>query len=122
MSLARGTLPDHGTEAGQVTFGGVGNVAGLILDGHKLRHMVSHNGTLGHTASRFQAMPYPLPRDALVVLHSDGIATSWKLDHLPGITRRHPTLIAAVIYRDAVRGRDDATVAVLAPGRGDGAA
>ncbi|MFC0408446.1 ATP-binding protein [Roseomonas elaeocarpi] len=118
VSVARGALP-FGETPGQVTYGGVGNVAGLILDGHKPRHMVSHNGTLGHTASRFQATPYPCPRDALVVLHSDGIATSWKLDHLPGITRRHPTLIAGVIYRDAARGRDDATVAVLAPGRAE---
>jgi hypothetical protein len=38
---------------------------------------------------------------------SDGLGTHWSLDAYPGLSGRHPTLIAAVLYRDFDRGRDD---------------
>jgi hypothetical protein len=47
-----------------------------------------------------------------VILHSDGIATRWQLDAYPGLTACHPGVIAAVLYRDFRRERDDATVLV----------
>ena len=45
-------------------------------------------------------------------MHSDGIGSSWSLDRYPGLASRDPCLVAAVIYRDFARGRDDATVVV----------
>jgi hypothetical protein len=48
----------------------------------------------------------------LLILHSDGLATRWDLSKYPGLTHRHPTLIAAALYRDFARGRDDVTVFV----------
>ena len=47
-------------------------------------------------------------------MHSDGLQTSWDLDRYPGIHRRDPALIAALLYRDFERGRDDVTVVVVA--------
>ena len=73
--------------------------------------MVSHNGTAGHNARKVQAFDYPY-RHGLVVMASDGIVTGWSLARYPGIATMHPTLIAAVIYRDFARRRDDATVLV----------
>ena len=49
----------------------------------------------------------------MVILHSDGIATRWDIDSYPGLVFRHPSLIAAVLYRDFARQRDDAMVVVL---------
>jgi hypothetical protein len=46
-------------------------------------------------------------------MHTDGLGTRWDLDRYPGITRRHPSLLAAVLYRDFARQRDDATVLVV---------
>jgi hypothetical protein len=43
-------------------------------------------------------------------MHSDGLTTSWSMDAYPGLIRRHPALIAGVLYRDASRGRDDVCV------------
>jgi hypothetical protein len=54
----------------------------------------------------------PYPPDALVVLHSDGLASRWDLARYPGLAMRHPALVAAVLYRDFSRGRDDVTVFV----------
>ena len=99
--------------AGQVVYAGVGNIAATIVDvGLDVRHMVSNNGTVGHIARTIRDFSYPVTAGALLVLASDGIATSWRLDTYPGITQHHPTLIAAVLLRDYGRGRDDATVLV----------
>jgi len=97
---------------GEVQFVGVGNVMGLVADSGGPRRMVSLNGTLGHALKTAKAFSYPASADALVVLASDGLASSWSLDAYPGLRLRHPTLIAAVLYRDFSRRRDDVTVFV----------
>jgi len=53
-------------------------------------------------------------------MHSDGLQTRWDLAKYPGLWRRHPGVIAGVLYRDFRRGRDDVTIAVLAPFAGTG--
>ena len=45
-------------------------------------------------------------------MHSDGLISHWKLDAYPGLALRDPALVAAVLYRDFQRGRDDVTVLV----------
>ncbi len=97
---------------GQVRFAGVGNIAGVVVDGAVSRSMMSHNGTVGHEARKFQELVYPFPKGALLVMHSDGLASRWGLDAYPGLVTRAPTLVAAVLYRDFQRGRDDVTVLV----------
>ncbi|HEX2778624.1 MAG TPA: ATP-binding protein [Gemmatimonadaceae bacterium] len=96
----------------EVRFAGVGNVAGAVIEGATVRHMVSHNGIVGHQMPRAQEFSYPWTDRSLLVLASDGVRTQWRLDAYPGIARRHPTLLAATIWRDFSRGRDDATVVV----------
>lgn len=99
-------------EAARVTFAGVGNVAGVVVSAQGSKKMISHNGTLGHIAKRFQAFDYPAQAPYIVVMHSDGLASSWSLDAYPGLAFADPALVAAVLYRDFNRGRDDVTVAV----------
>jgi len=100
-----------------VAFAGLGNIAGALASGDgQLRRMVSHNGTAGHVARKIQAFDYPCG-DGLLIMHSDGIATSWSLGAYPGLAHAHPMLVAAVLYRDWARGRDDATVVVARTGR-----
>ena len=94
----------------KVLFAGIGNIAGTMMAGSETRKMVSHNGTAGHTAKRIQEFAYGFSGIPLVVLSSDGLGTSWTLDRYPGLGVRHPALIAAVLYRDFTRGRDDVTV------------
>jgi hypothetical protein len=55
---------------------------------------------------------YPWTSTSLVVLSSDGLVSHWSLDAYPGIASRDASLIAAVLYRDFTRERDDATVVV----------
>jgi hypothetical protein len=100
-----------------VVFAGLGNIAGtLIAPTGQAKRMVSHNGTAGHNARKIQAFEYPSPQ-GLLIMHSDGIASTWTLDAYPGLWRAHPMLVAGVLYRDGSRGRDDATVVVARTAR-----
>lgn len=95
-----------------ITYGGVGNIAGVCWTPSKTQHMISHNGTLGHQARKFQEFSYAWEPEMVILMHSDGISTQWHLDDYPGIARQHPSVIAALVYRDYCRGRDDATIVV----------
>jgi anti-sigma regulatory factor (Ser/Thr protein kinase) len=95
----------------QVTFGGLGNVAGLLASKNELRRMVTMPGTAGYNARRIQSFQYHF-ESGLVILCSDGVSTSWMLDRYPKLEAAEPTLIAGVLYRDFGRRRDDATVLV----------
>jgi anti-sigma regulatory factor (Ser/Thr protein kinase) len=96
-----------------VRFAGIGNIAGTILQDGATRSTVSHHGTAGHQARRIQEFSYPWAKKAALVLHSDGLRTAWSLKDYPGLSEKHPVLIAAMLYRDFRRGRDDTTVVVV---------
>jgi anti-sigma regulatory factor (Ser/Thr protein kinase) len=96
----------------EIRYAGVGNISAAILTGEGSRSLVSHNGTLGLQMRKAQEFVYPWPNGALLVAHSDGLATHWKLDQYPGLFRQDPALVAAILYRDHARRRDDASVVV----------
>lgn len=100
------------TEKREVRYAGVGNIAGSVLDNGSSHSMVSHNGTVGHNIVRVHEFTYPWPSRGIVVMHSDGLTAHWDMKRYPGLASRHPALIAGVLYRDANRGRDDATILV----------
>lgn len=106
------SVASHDVARATVIYGGIGNIAGSLHLGTETRRMISLNGTAGHVARRIQTFDYPAP-GGLLIMHSDGVATSWSLERYPGIQRMHPTLIAAVLYRDHARRRDDATVLAM---------
>jgi anti-sigma regulatory factor (Ser/Thr protein kinase) len=99
--------PDRGS------FAGIGNISAFVRTAQRSRSLLSHNGTLGLQVRKIQAFDFEFPPRSLLVMHSDGIATHWSLDNYPGLEAHHPAVIAATIYRDHARARDDATVAVL---------
>ena len=98
-----------------VRFVGVGNIGALVVQPDGVRHMVSHNGTVGHVAPRIREFTYEFSGNPLVILYSDGIATRWDLASYPGLASQHPSLIAGVVLRDHRRGRDDASVVAMRP-------
>ena len=100
------------TERREVRYAGVGNISATIVSGDGTRSLVSHNGTVGHQMRKAQEFVYPWPARALLVVHSDGLTTHWRLDQYPGLVRQDPALIAAMLYRDHARPRDDVSVVV----------
>jgi hypothetical protein len=96
-----------------VCFAGIGNISGVVVTDRQTRSMVSYNGTVGHMRPKVAEFVYPWSQQSLLILHSDGLAAQWNLNHYPGLGARHPALIAAVLYRDFKRTRDDITVIVV---------
>ena len=95
----------------KISFSGIGNVAGMIVAAGQTKRMVSMAGTAGFNARKIQAFDYPFEH-GLVILYSDGLASSLTLDRYTNLAVLHPSLIAAILYRDFTRHRDDATVLV----------
>jgi anti-sigma regulatory factor (Ser/Thr protein kinase) len=93
-----------------VTVAGIGNVAAAIVGVDAVRRAASQAGILGHDVRRLREYQYPWPEGAVLIVHSDGLVSHWSLDGYPGLRRRDLALVAAVLYRDFQRGRDDVTV------------
>jgi len=100
--------------AERVRFAGIGNVAGWIVGPERRQGMISVPGIAGTGAGRIREHAYPLPRGAVVVLHSDGLTSRWSPADRPGLLARDPLLIAATLLRDAGVHHDDRSVLAVA--------
>jgi len=95
-----------------IRYAGIGNISSVMVGPAGHSNLVSHNGIIGHQARKFQEFTYPWQPEGVIIMHSDGLGTQWRLEDYPGLASRDPSLIAAVLYRDFTRGRDDVTVLV----------
>lgn len=105
-----------GGDGDGVRYAGIGNISGAVLGAPRMRKMVSLPGIAGHEARTIRVFDYPWEPGALLVMHSDGLASHWDLADYPGLAQRHPALVAGVLFRDFARGRDDVTVVVVRRG------
>lgn len=113
-AVARALVHARGT----VDFAGVGNIASSLVGGERGRGLPSQNGTVGAEMRRQVAgLHYDWPPHGVLLMHSDGLTSRWSLDTYPGLLVRHPAVIAAVLLRDFLRGRDDATVVAVSRAR-----
>ncbi len=97
----------------EIKFAGVGNIAVSIFINAGRKHLLSHNGIVGSNLRKVQEVTQAWEDEGLLIAHSDGLGTRWEIERYPGLSRAHPSLIAAVLYRDFSRGRDDVTVVVV---------
>ena len=100
-------------EAGTLVFCGACNIAGRLISGIADRSLLSQHGTVGLQIRRLADVSYEWGEHAILVLHSDGLATRWTLADVGGLLQCHPVVIAGWLIRDQMRGRDDATVVVV---------
>jgi hypothetical protein len=115
MSKTRGGAAACARLAGnRVSYSGIGNISGTLVAHEKSLGLVSHNGTLGANPRRAQQFEYTRAPGSLLVMHTDGISTRWDLKRRPDVLVAHPAIFAGMLYRDHARGRDDATVVVVA--------
>ncbi|MCW2864306.1 MAG: magnesium or manganese-dependent protein phosphatase [Actinoallomurus sp.] len=105
----------------QLSFAGVGNVTGRLFRPRADQTLISRPGILGAGHGVGVAARPRLHRlvsadwiaPAVLVLHTDGITSRWDPADYPGTDHHHPAILAALIWRDALRGGDDATVVVV---------
>jgi anti-sigma regulatory factor (Ser/Thr protein kinase) len=103
--------------ARQLRFAGIGNIATLVVTPSASKNLVSLAGIVGHNVRKLQAFEHPFGEHSLLIMHSDGLGTHWQLDAYPGLQAQHPAIVAAVLYRDHSRGRDDVAVLVARAAR-----
>ena len=103
--------------AGTLRYAGLGNIAGTVVSDGRRSGLVSLPGIAGHNARSLRETEHPLPPDAVVVMHSDGVRERWDLDDYPGLLVHGPLVVAATVLRDAGGRRDDASVLVALPPR-----
>ncbi|WP_295529034.1 ATP-binding SpoIIE family protein phosphatase [uncultured Pseudacidovorax sp.] len=101
-----------------IRYTGAGNVAGRLVSGTADKALATAHGTLGLQVRRFDMTHATRPPHALALLHSDGVQTRWPGAALAPLLGRDPTLLAARIFADYARGRDDACIVVLRPEEG----
>ena len=94
-----------------LTHCGVGNIGAAVVTADRSRKLVSLNGTVGREPVQFKQFDTEWDAGSVLVAHSDGLTTRWRLDE-PGLAAKDPTLIAAVLFRDYARELDDVTVVV----------
>lgn len=96
----------------ELRWASIGNVAATIFAPDDERHLVGHDGTIGHSVRKIDERVYPWRARSVLVAHTDGVGRA-DLTRYPGILGRHPAVLAAAVYVDARRPRDDATVVAL---------
>ena len=102
-------------ESHLLSYCGVGNIAACIVSGDACRHLVSHNGILGHTNGRIAEFAYDFDGASILVMHSDGISARWQPSDLGPVWDRHPALVAGLLYRGFARDNDDVATVVIKP-------
>lgn len=95
------------------SFAGVGNISTTVLQAQGRKQLMSHNGIVGANMRKTQEFSVSWQDNDILILHSDGLASQWSFDAYPGLLVSDPAIIAAVLYRDFWRRRDDVTVLVL---------
>jgi anti-sigma regulatory factor (Ser/Thr protein kinase) len=100
------------SQARELRYCGVGNICAVIVGAGSARHLVSHNGIVGHRAARIAQFSFPWQAGSALVMHSDGVSGRWRPDEWAGMWVRKPAIVASAIWRDYGRGNDDATVLV----------
>jgi anti-sigma regulatory factor (Ser/Thr protein kinase) len=110
---AAATIVQVDLAAREATVAGIGNVAAFIVDGGSVRQLVTQHGTLGHAVPRIRQERYAFPLGAHAMVFSDGLKSRPALDGYAGLLAHDAATIAATLWRDHARGRDDATAVVL---------
>ena len=101
-------------EARIIRYVGIGNISGTLIADGSMKRMISNNGIAGHVASTIREFAYPYHvSEATIVLHSDGLSGKWDITAYPGLAFSHPSAIAGTLFRDHIRGRDDASIVAV---------
>jgi anti-sigma regulatory factor (Ser/Thr protein kinase) len=101
---------DHVNQA--VHYSGIGNIAGRIITGGSVINMISQNGIVGEMNAKAQEYSYPFLEESVMIMNSDGLTTKLSVEKHPDLLVHHPSIIAAVMFSEFSRDKDDAIVLV----------
>lgn len=95
------------------TICGIGNISTRIYDGLDNKTYTPYNGIIGHNIPRtLNSTIVPYKKHQIIIMHSDGLRTRWNLNDMTSILKQHSGVLASSIYKENVRGTDDASILV----------
>lgn len=100
-------------KAKSLSFCGIGNISGVIEFAGNRQRLISANGTAGFSIRTPKLETAVWNAESLLVMHSDGLGSSWQLSKHRGLTRKSSLLSAALLMRDYRKDIDDCTVVVV---------
>ncbi|MBE8725978.1 SpoIIE family protein phosphatase [Flavobacterium hungaricum] len=92
---------------------GIGNINTRIYRGLENKTYTPYNGIIGLNIPRtMKSTVVPFLKHQIIVMHSDGLRTRWNLNDMMGIIKQNSGVIAASLFKENIRGTDDATILV----------
>jgi anti-sigma regulatory factor (Ser/Thr protein kinase) len=106
----------------RVRFAGIGNIGARLATASGSQSLLSRPGVVGggRRVPPLRQSPASWGEPGVLALWSDGVRT-FDPDRHADVLRHHPALVAALVWRDAHRPHDDATVVVVSDVPGTGA-
>ena len=96
-----------------LSYAAVGNISTSLVGGGRSRSLMTQNGIVGGAFRGLKEMRYAVDDAGLLIMHSDGLKTRWKLSDHPGLSERHPMVIArGPLQGSFARSTDDVSVLV----------
>jgi anti-sigma regulatory factor (Ser/Thr protein kinase) len=93
---------------------GVGNILNRMYTGIVYKNYLSYNGTIGlNIPSSMKPSVVEGERNQHLIMCSDGIRSRWDITRYPAIHKYDLTMLAGAIYKDYVRGNDDASILIV---------
>jgi serine phosphatase RsbU (regulator of sigma subunit) len=102
-------------QTGRLSFSGVGNVDGYLVQMGVVQRLVPFRGIVGAALPQLRTFEFDLEPDWVVVMHTDGLHRLASDSLLAA--QGSPQEIAERILSSSARETDDATVVVVAPGQ-----
>lgn len=107
MALARFDLRNH-----KLTLANVGNIEIRLIGGAERFSPIVRRGVIGMNAPRPVCSEHPWTASDILIMHSDGLRSSWKWDDFSDLTHREPAIIASRLLTALGKMEDDATIII----------
>lgn len=101
---------DH--SAKRLDYAAVGNISTLVWQDRKVQRLSVRDGLLGGRSATPHSETISLADDAVVIMHSDGLATMRGLTERVALMSRSAPVIATRLLAETERRRDDASIIV----------
>lgn len=99
-------------DAKRLDYAAVGNISTLVWQDRKVQRLPVRDGLLGGRSATPHSESIPLADDAVIVMHSDGMATVRDAADKVGLFSRSAPVIATRLLVETERKRDDASIIV----------
>jgi Anti-sigma regulatory factor (Ser/Thr protein kinase) len=117
MALARFDYlqPTNSTQAPSfhLTYANIGNIECRVFNSPQPVNLILRRGVLGGVAPNPVINESPWNMGNIMVLHSDGLKTSWRWEDFSGIGNQSAAFIAHQLTRVLAKEEDDATILVI---------